>query len=151
MADERIIMPEPVNRCSFRVLYGDTDSGGVVYYANYLRYFELGRSEYMRQYVESYRALEERGFIMPVVKCFVRFKASAFYDDLIIISTSLVEVKKKSCRFNNKIHRKEGGKLLVKGYTLHATVDRSGKLAALPDDLMNRLKAVLDYPVNVSL
>ena len=67
----------------YRVLYGDTDAGGVVYNANYLRFFELGRSDFMRTYVCSYREIEERGLILPVTESFARYKAPAFYDDLV--------------------------------------------------------------------
>jgi acyl-CoA thioester hydrolase len=139
MAGQVIELKEPVHRCSCRVLYGDTDSGGVVYYANYLRYFEQGRTEYMRDFLSSYRELEARGYILPVVECYSRYKASAAYDDLLVIETGLAEVKPVSCRFNYRILRQADGKLLATGYTLHAAVDHKGKLARLPADLLANL------------
>jgi acyl-CoA thioester hydrolase len=142
MAGPVIDMREPVHRCTCRVLYGDTDSGGVVYYANYLRYFEQGRTEFMRDNFSSYRELEERGYILPVVECYSRYKASAGYDDLLVIETALVEVKPVSCRFNYRILRQTDRKLLAIGYTVHAAVDRKGKLARLPADFMGNLNAV---------
>ena len=60
MTDRKISMPEPVHECTQRVLYGDTDAGGVVYNANYLRYFEKGRSGFMRDLVFSYRDISCR-------------------------------------------------------------------------------------------
>ncbi len=144
MTSKRIHLPEPVNHCTLRILYGDTDAGGVVYNANYLRYFEFGRSEYMRQYVMSYKLIEERGFVLPVVESFVRYKAPAAYDDLIRISTSLVEVKKRVCRFNHRIYKDNDDTLLVKGYTVHVTVDKSMKMNVLDDDIMSKLKSVVD-------
>jgi acyl-CoA thioester hydrolase len=140
-------MTEPIHRTTYRVLYGDTDAGGVVYYGNYLRYFELGRTEYMRELVQvSYREIEEQGLILPVIECYARYKASAHYDDLLLIETSLSELKNVSCRFSYRIHRQEdnGTKtLLVKGSTINASVDRNNKLTRLPADLMERLKKIL--------
>ncbi|MBU0485559.1 MAG: acyl-CoA thioesterase [Proteobacteria bacterium] len=133
-----------VHQTAYRVLYGDTDSGGVVYYANYLRYFEAGRTELLRHYGTSYRALEDQGFILPVVECKCRYKASAFYDDLLVIETTLVEVKKISCRFDYRILRESDQKLLVKGYTIHAVVNREGRLSRFPDDYLKILNLICD-------
>ena len=142
MAAENIPMPEPIHRYKCRVLYGDTDSGGVVYYANYLRYFEAGRTEFMRDLVSSYKELEDMGYILPVVECYARYKASAFYDDLLVVETSLVEVKKVSCRFHYRITREGEDKLLLTGYTVNAVTNRDGKLTKLPADFVERLKKV---------
>lgn len=139
MSDE-FILQEPVHRQSCRVLYGDTDAGGVVYYANYLRFCEAGRTEYMRDLVDrSYRSLEDEGLILPVVDCRVRYKASARYDDLLLVETSLVELKKVSCRFNYRISN-QPGRLLALAYTVHAVVDRQGKLARFPAPIFTSLQ-----------
>ena len=138
MSDLAIRMAEPVFRLPCRVIYGDTDAGGVVYNANYLRYFEMGRTEMMRARALPYSAIEERGLILPVTETYLRFKAPARYDDLIAIDTCLVAVKKFSCRFNYRIVRPGEGdreQLLVKGFTVHACVDRQGKLAPIPEDI----------------
>ncbi len=145
-------MIEPVFTTTCRVLYGDTDAGGVVYNANYLRYFEMGRTEYMREWVCSYSDIEKLGIVLPVTECYTRFKAPAHYDDLIIIETSLAELRKISCRFTYRITRKEPGKerpkLLVKGYTVHASINREGKLTPLPADITAKLRE-LAGPLNV--
>ncbi len=122
-----------VHTCRVRVLYGDTDSGGVVYYGNYLRYFERGRTEFMREGGISYKELEEAGFVMPVVESYVRYKASAQYDDLLEVSSCLCQVRDISCRFNYEIRLLADGKLLVKGFTVNAVVNRAGKLTKLPE------------------
>ncbi|MDA8166089.1 MAG: thioesterase family protein [Desulfobacteraceae bacterium] len=141
MAGADFPMPGRVHRCTCRVLYGDTDSGGVVYYANYLRYFEQGRTELMREHICSYRELEEQGLILPVVECQCRYKISARYDDLLLIETAVAEVKAFSCRFHYRILRETDGKLLAAGATVNAAVDRSGKLIRLPTDLLEKLRA----------
>ncbi len=142
-----LFMPEPVHTYSYRVLYGDTDAAGVVYYANYLRYFERGRTEYMRDLVQmTYREIESLGLVLPVIECYSRYKASAAYDDLLSIDTSLAEVKNVSCRFNYRIFRDEPDgtrTLLAKGYTVHASVNRAGKLTRLPDQLLAKLAKIL--------
>ncbi len=140
-------MKEPIHRTECRVLYGDTDAAGVVYYGNYMRYFELGRTEYMRDLVQiSYREIENRGLVLPVIECYARYKASAAYDDLLVIETSINELKNVSCRFSYRIYRKEDDgsqTLLVKGFTVNASVDRSGKLTKFPADLIKKLKNIL--------
>lgn len=136
-------MGEHVYRTTVRVLYGDTDAGGVVYNANYLRYFELGRTEMMREWVCSYREIEEAGFILPVTECWARYKAPALYDDLLIIETEIAELSRLKCKFSYRVLRKvdhsEKPKLLVKGYTVHAAVTRDGRLTRLPDDILEKI------------
>ena len=139
-------MREPVHKTTCRVLYGDTDAAGIVYYANYLRYFEKGRTEYMRDLVLTYREIEGQGLVLPVIECYSRYKAPAAYDDLLTIETSLVEFKNVSCRFNYRIYRYDSDEstiLLAKGYTVHASVNRDGKLTRLPAPLLNKLNKIL--------
>ena len=132
-----------IHSVQLRVLYGDTDSGGVVYNANYLRYFEFGRTEFMRERVCTYREIEQSGFLLPVTETWIRYKAPAHYDDLLTIETMVAELTKMSCTFAYKVVREEPGlerpKLLAKGYTVHAAVDRSGKLMRLPIDITSKI------------
>ena len=140
-------MPELVHTTTYRVLYGDTDAAGVVYYANYLRYFEKGRTEYMRDMVLTYREIEEQGLVLPVIECHCRYKAPAAYDDLLIIETSLAELKNVSCRFNYRIYKNNNNDnrtLLAKGYTVHASINREGKLTRLPAKLLEKLNGILN-------
>ncbi|MDF1615264.1 acyl-CoA thioesterase [Desulfurivibrio dismutans] len=145
MTAREFSLQEPIHAHRLRVLYGDTDAGGVVYYANYLRFCEAGRTEFMRELVVSYRSLEERGIILPVVDCRVRYKASARYDDLLTVETSLVEIKAVSCRFNYRLSD-EQGRLLALAYTTHATVDRQGKLTRLPTEIIAGLQKIAATP-----
>lgn len=140
-------MNEPVFRMTCRIIYGDTDAGGVVYNANYLRYFEMGRTEMMRSISLPYSKIEERDLILPVTETYLRYKAPARYDDLITIETSLVEVKKYSCRFNYRIIKelKDNRELLlVKGYTVHACITREGKLTPFPEDLLQMMTNLIN-------
>ena len=138
-------MPEPVHKTTYRVLYGDTDAAGVVYYANFLRYFEKGRTEYMRDLVLTYREIEDHGLVLPVIECYTRYKAPASYDDLLLIETSLAELKPLSCRFTYRIYRVDSGNsktLLAKGYTVHASVNREGRLTKLPAHILAKLEKI---------
>ena len=136
-------MPEHIFRTTVRVLYGDTDAGGVVYNANFLRYFEIGRTELMRAWVCSYSDIEKLGFVLPVTECWARYKAPAFYDDMLTIETTIAEVSKLKCKFSYRIVRQEEGlerpKLLVKGYTVHAAVTKAGKLTRLPEEIIQKI------------
>ncbi|OGR19304.1 MAG: thioesterase [Desulfobacterales bacterium GWB2_56_26] len=136
-------MQEHIFCTTTRVLYGDTDAGGVVYNANYLRYFEIGRTELMRAWVLSYRDIESLGLVLPVTECWSRYKAPAFYDDLLTIETTIAEISNLKCRFNYRILRAQEHldrpKLLVKGYTVHAAVTRDGKLARLPEEILLKM------------
>lgn len=136
-------MSGKIHSTTVRVLYGDTDAGGIVYNANYLRYFERGRTELMREWVCTYSDIEKMGFVLPVIECWTRFKAPAFYDDLLIIETEVSELSRLKCTFSYRILRDEahGGKpkLLVKGYTVHAAVTRDGKLTRLPEGILEKI------------
>lgn len=136
-------MSKHIFNATVRVLYGDTDAGGVVYNANFLRYFEIGRTELMREHVCSYSEIERLGFVLPVIECWARYKAPALYDDLLTIETTVAEVSKLKCKFAYRVVRHEKGKnrpkLLVKGYTVHAAVTKDGKLTRLPDEIIHKI------------
>src|SRR6185436_21096087 len=85
--------PLPMVKTDIRVIYGDTDQMGFVYYANYLRFFEAGRNEYLRAKGAPYREVEaELGIRLPVVEATVHYKAPARYDDLLVVETELAQV-----------------------------------------------------------
>ncbi len=136
-------MQEHIFKARVRVLYGDTDAGGVVYNANFLRYFEIGRTELMREHVCSYSEIEKLGFVLPVIECWARYKAPAFYDDLLIVETTIAEVNDLKCKFAYRVVRQgkdtDRPKLLVKGYTVHAAVTKKGKLTRLPDEIIEKI------------
>jgi acyl-CoA thioester hydrolase len=124
-----------------RVIYGDTDQMGVVYYANYLRWFELSRLEYFHARGGNYAALEAQGFGLPVVTAHAEYKASARYEDMVLITVHLAELKRVSMRFEYEIHRESDRVKLCTGYTVHACVGRNGRPAPMPKDLVALLKA----------
>ena len=118
-----------------RVIYGDTDQMGVVYYANYLRYFEAGRGEFMRAHGRSYREVEAAGFQIPVVEARVRYRAPARFDDLLRLETTLAEVRRASLRFSYVLVRGEGRTLLAEGETTHAVLGPEGRPVRVPAEI----------------
>lgn len=124
-----------------RVIYGDTDAGQVVYYANYFRWFESGRREIFRSLKIDYRELDKRGMITPVVEAHCNYYHPARYDDIVIIETKIAEIKEKSIKFEQKIYRKKDKKLLASGYTINVCVNKSKmKSMPLPQDVRKKLK-----------
>ena len=125
-----------------RVYYEDTDSGGVVYYANYLRFLERARTEFLRERGIEVAAYHKEGIIFVVAHVDASYRSPARYNDLLEVETWVSEVKKMSCRFNHRIIRKDDGQLLVKGHTVHACVDRQGKLTPFPAYFLETLKKI---------
>jgi acyl-CoA thioester hydrolase len=118
---------------TIRVLYGDTDQMGFVYYANYLRYFEAGRGEFLRAHRRSYVEVERSGFRLPVVEATLNYHRPAAYDDVLVVETTVEQAKGASVHFSYRVMR--GGERLVTGTTRHACLDAKGKPTRLPPDL----------------
>jgi acyl-CoA thioester hydrolase len=128
-------------RTEIRVIYGDTDQMGVVYYANYLRFFEASRNEFIRAKGSRYRDFEaEYGLVLPVVEAHVSYRQPARYDDLLTVEISLAEMRRASARFEYRILR-DDGTLLATGHTVHACVDGEGRVQRMPKALLERLSA----------
>lgn len=121
-----------------RVIYGDTDNMGVVYYANYLRFFELGRNEYMRARGLPYRDIEARGLALPVTDARCRYLRSARYDDLLSVETRVTRAKGARVVFEYSILN-EAGELLASGMTEHASLGAAGRPVRLPPEVIEVL------------
>jgi len=122
------------------VRYQETDRMGVVYHANYLSYFELGRVEWLRFKGLDYARLEDSGVLLPVVNVSVNYKAPARYDQLLSIKTELIKIGGASIVFQNKIYD-ENNRLLVEGeVTLVATDSSSFKPIKIPASLLSLIQ-----------
>ena len=119
-----------------RVRYAETDAMGVVYHTNYIVWFEVGRGEYMRQRGGAYRKWENDGFYLPVTEVDARFIAAARYDDVVVIRTSVAEVRSRSATLFYEIVMEETGQVLVTGRTKHLCTDLEGRIRRLPPDLI---------------
>lgn len=122
-----------------RVRYGETDAMGWVYYANYLYYFEVGRSDLIRSLWKSYREMEEDGVILPVVESHCRYIEGARYDDELEIHSTLTVPGSARIRFDYEIRRADSEALIVQGYTLHCFVNRTARPIRMPAELLKAL------------
>ncbi len=126
-------------KTDIRVIYGDTDQMGVVYYGNYLRFFEAGRNEWLRAKGARWRDMEAAHAIyLPVAEAKVNYKRPARYDDVISIETRLGELGRVSLRFDYRVLR--DSEVLVLGHTMHACISREGDIRELPEPLLAQLR-----------
>ncbi|WP_245596787.1 acyl-CoA thioesterase [Shimazuella kribbensis] len=116
-----------------RVRYQETDQMGVVYHANYLIWFEVGRTSFIRELGYSYPELEAKGILLPVVDVGAQFRHSAKYDDVVVIETIIQEVGPSKIVFQYNVKRKEDQQLLATGHTKHIWVSKEMKRVRLPD------------------
>lgn len=129
-----------------RVRYAETDQMGVVYHANYLIWFEIGRSEICRARGFSYRDMEQNeNRLLVVAESRCRYKSPAFYDDLITVRTNIEEVRSRSIRFTYEIYRASDDTLLADGETLHLVTDENKKIRSLPDIYKQKLIAEIKH------
>lgn len=127
-------IPTDWSSTTLRVRYAETDQMGIVYYANYFVWFEIGRTEFCRQHGFAYREMEEQdGLYIMVAESRCRYKAPARYDDEIVIRTCLRAVRKRVLVFGYEVYRQRNDELLAEGETVHVITDREGRPRALPE------------------
>jgi acyl-CoA thioester hydrolase len=125
----------------YRVIYGDTDKMGVVYYANYLRYFEIGRTELLRAWQMPYSRIEEQeGLWLPVSEVQCKYLAPAKYDDLIIIRASLDVTVKAGLKIDYCITGEDHEILHATGFTQHAFLNQQGRVVRPPAFIRELIK-----------
>jgi acyl-CoA thioester hydrolase len=130
-----------------RVRYAETDQMGVVYHANYLVWFEIGRVELMRQQGLNYKLLEtEEGCWIVVAEATARYKSPARYDDELIVETTVHSVRGPVIRFAYKILLAENRHLLCEGETIHVVIGRDMKRRAIPKKYAELLGAAASHP-----
>ena len=124
------------NEITIRVRYAETDRMGLLHHANYLVYFEQGRTELLRQRGLAYRDLEDQGYFLVLTKVEVRYRRPVHYDDLVTLKTSVVRAT--AVRIDHRYELSRGGELLAEGATTLACVDREGRVQPLPEMLNGR-------------
>lgn len=115
-----------------RVRYADTDAMGVVYHANYLVWFEVGRGELMRDWGIPYAGFEDRGIMVPVVDGQLKWRYPAKYDDLLQVETRVEGLTPARVTFAYRITKVEDGTLCCEGSTTHGFLGPNGRPGALP-------------------
>jgi acyl-CoA thioester hydrolase len=129
-------MMKDVVDVDIRVRYAETDQMGVAYYANYLVWFEVGRSEFCRKKEFRYVDLEALGYRLVVTDAHCRYRNSARYDEIVIVRTRLKGVNKRMITFGYQILRKDQEEVIAEGETRHICVDSNGKTKSLPEKFL---------------
>ncbi|MFQ6059380.1 MAG: acyl-CoA thioesterase [Anaerolineae bacterium] len=134
MVDKQIV------EAQVRVRFAETDAQGVVYYANFFVWFEVGRMTYLRQRGVDYGTLEREGVGFVVAEATCRYHAPAHFDEVLAVRTWVEELKNRSFTFAYEVVNQETGQLLATGRTVQVFVDRQGRPVEIPP----RLRALLE-------
>jgi acyl-CoA thioester hydrolase len=118
---------------SVRVRYAETDKMGVVYHSNYFVWFEIGRTDWLRDTGWTYREMEADGIQLPVIEAHCEYRQGARYDDDVEIKTVAKKLSPVRIQFDYEVFRRADGALLAAGHTVHATIDRDGRPVRMPD------------------
>jgi acyl-CoA thioester hydrolase len=134
-----------------RVRYSETDKMGIVYHANYLVWFEIGRTEFCRARGFSYRDMEENdASFLVVVESYCRYKSPAFYDDELLVRTHVTELRRRSLRFGYEIVRVSDGKIIAEGETGHVVTDKAGRVRSMPPGYNQLLSSVPSSAIHLT-
>ena len=128
------------NEVDLRIRYGETDQMGIVYHGNYAQYFEIGRTEWLRNLGITYRKMEEDGIKLPVISLVVNFKKSVCYDDVIKVKTTLKKMPTASIEFDYEIEN-ENGEIVTTGNTVLAFIDiNRNRPTRCPQHILDKLQ-----------
>ncbi|OFY83744.1 MAG: thioesterase [Bacteroidetes bacterium RIFCSPLOWO2_12_FULL_35_15] len=129
-----------ISETTVRVRYAETDKMGYVYYGNYAQYFEVGRVEALRQIGTSYKEMEDNGVMLPVYTCNIRYIKPAFYDDLLVIKTTIKELPDMKITFDYEIYNQNSELLNVATTTLVFINMQTNKLCIAPESFIKKIK-----------
>lgn len=130
------------NSLEIRIYYEDTDGEGVVYYANYLRYFERARTEFLRDQGLEVAEFAQEGILFIVVEVQVKYHSPARYNDILVIDTEISELKNASFIFSHAIREKSTNRPVVSGSARLACINQKGKPRRLPEKFAKNLKSL---------
>lgn len=126
-----------------KVRFVETDMMGVVHHANYFRWFEMGRVEYMRQAGVFLNDLMADDIVFPIADAQCKYHMSAKFDDYILIETVLSKLSRVKMEFTYQVLREHDGALLATGYTKNAFTNKQGKVTRLPDSVFEKMSSLL--------
>ena len=131
--------------------YAETDQMGVVSHANFLSWFEIGRTEFCRARGFAYREMEENeAAFLVVAESYCRYKAPAYYDDDLIVRTHITELRRRSVRFGYEIVRAATGQVIAEGETGHVVTDAHGRVRSMPEQYRQLLSAIPEEDIHTS-
>jgi len=123
-----------------RIRYSETDQMGVCYYANYLSWFEVGRTEFFRALGLPYTECEKNEVYLPVGEVYCRYHSPLRYDDLITIRTMVTMLKRSSIRFDYEITKKGSDVCIAEGHTKHVFVNKEMKPCRIPKEICEKVE-----------
>jgi len=125
---------------TLRVRYAETDAMGIVYHANYLVWFEVGRGDYFRALGRDYGEWEQQGYLLPVSEAYARYRAPARFGDLITVCTWVEQIRSRSVTLGYEVRNAISQQWLVSGWTKHICVDAQGRVQRLPEGMLHSLE-----------
>lgn len=123
-----------------KIYYEDTDCGNVVYYANYLKYFERARTEYMEKRGIDFKSLHKQGTFFMVARAYINYRSPAYYGETLIVETWISQISRVSFTFQYKVFEKTSKRLVAEGETVIVTVDTNQKLKRLSPEIITKLQ-----------
>jgi acyl-CoA thioester hydrolase len=138
-------------KAKIRVRYQETDQMGVVYHANYLVWFEVGRSTFIREQGYSYQQFEQMGLLLPVVEAHAVYRAPARYDEEITVVTRIAELGSSKIVFEYEVIREADGRLLATGYTKHVWVNKEMKRVNIAQQMPELYEKLLSLQKKVEV
>jgi len=142
-------MDRKLNRTSatqVHVRYSEVDRMGLLYHVIYLEYFELARSDWVRDFWRPYKEIEDTGHALVVIEAHLKYCRPAFYDDLVKVEVAPVEWGNSRIKFEYTIYREGETEPLCTGSTSHCFIDRNGKATRMPQELKARLETLRTQP-----
>ena len=127
------------NLTKIRVIYADTDAMGIVYHTNYIKWFEIGRAELLRELGMPYAQIESSGYNLPLTEVSCHYLYPAKYDQIVIVETEIVYLKRASIKFKYVIQDENEVQVLVEGESVHACVNSQGKVVRIPPDISEKI------------
>ena len=127
------------NLTKIRVIYADTDAMGIVYHTNYIKWFEIGRAELLRELGMPYAHIELSGYNLPLTEVACHYLYPARYDQIVVDETEFVYLRRASLKFNYVIRDERQERVLVEGESVHACVNSQGKVVRIPPDILAKI------------
>jgi acyl-CoA thioester hydrolase len=129
-----------ISETTIRVRYAETDKMGYVYYGNYAQYFEVGRVEALRDLKTSYKEMEDTGVMLPVYEFNIKYLKPAFYDDLLVIKTTIREIPTAKIKFDYEIYNQKGDLLTTANTSLVFINMATNKPCSAPESFIEKIK-----------
>ena len=132
------------NIIKFRVRYGETDQMSFVYHGNYAQYFEMGRTEWLRDLGITYKNMEESGIMLPVISLNINFMKPGKYDDLLTLKTTLVRKPSARIEFDYEIRNEKDELLTTANSTLVFVNMKTNRPMKIPDSILNKIEEFME-------